>query len=229
MKKLMFVLFLFTSGSVFAQVDYQINSALEFFRSNKIATGDAKYVLTEKDIKGSPYLNDEFITGSLYTTSKVQYVDIPFRYNIYSDEMEFKSPDNKAMVMTTPEIIDKIIFGKFTMEYVPYESASKLRHGYFEVLVKGKASVYVKPDVIFQEAVPPGAYKEAEPARFIRRADAYFIRIGQEAAVKVDNKKELIAAFPDKQEKIESFIKKNKIGTKDPEDLIKVAEYYNSL
>jgi hypothetical protein len=42
------------------------------------------------------------------------------------------------------------------------------------------------------------------------------LRIGAEQAVLINNKKDLIEAFPDKQDKIESFISKNKIKTNKP-------------
>jgi hypothetical protein len=232
MKKLLLLIGLLYAGSSFAQVtqtNYQMSSYIEFFRGYKVATGEVQNTLSEKDIKGSPYLNSDFIKGSLFTNNAVEYTDIPLRYNIYNDEMEFVSPEQKTLAMTTPEILDKVTFGDYTMEYLPYDINGKVKHGFFIVISKGNASLYARPEVLFQQAVPPGAYKEPEPAKFIRKADSYFIRIGQEAALKVDNKKELLAAFTDHQGEIETFIKKNKIGTKDAADLKKLVEYYNSL
>ena len=51
---------------------------------------------------------DEFITGTIFTTSKTQYVNMSLRYNIYNDQLEFKTPEDKILVMAAPEIIEKI-------------------------------------------------------------------------------------------------------------------------
>lgn len=218
------------SVSSFAQADYMINSAMDFFRSNKIATGEFKNVLTEDDIKGSPYLNDEFLTGSIYTTSKVQFVDIPLRYNIFNDDLEFKSPDDKVLAMSTPEIVEKAVFGEYTMSYIPFSNVKKVRRGFFRVLEEGdKSTLYARPMILFEEQKEPGAYKEAEPAKFISRPDTYYIRFGKKAAKKIGNKKELIAMFPDRNSEVESFIKKNKVKPSKPEGLKKLIQYYNSL
>lgn len=225
------LVFLFVlSVSSFAQADYMINSAMDFFRAQQITSGEFKNTLTEKDIKGSPFLNDDFLTGSIYTTSKVQFVDIPLRYNIYNDDLEFKSPDDKVMAMSTPEIVERAVFGEYTMSYIPFVSVKKIRRGFFVILEQGdNCTLYSRPTVLYEKPQEPGAYKEAEPAKFIKRPDTYYLRFGKDAAKKVGNKKELISIFPDHTSEIQAFIKKNKIKTNKPEGLKKLVQYYNSL
>jgi hypothetical protein len=79
------------------------------------------------------------------------------------------------------------------------------------------------------DPVEPAAYSEAQPAKFTRKPDAYYIRIGMEQAKLVSNKKELLAAFPDHSKEIATFVKKNKVKTTKPERLRKLVQYYNSL
>ena len=212
-----------------AQVEYQLSSAFDFYRSHKIASGEYRNTLSEKDIDGSPYLNDEFIKGSIYTISKTQYSDLPLRYNIYNDEIEFETDDNKVAALDAPEIVEKVTFGDFLMEYIPFEYSNKVKKGFFEVLLKGKASLYSRPEVEFRDAKKPEPYKEAEPAKFIRKDDRYYLRFGMEAAIPCVNKKDVIGKFPDHSSDIEAFIKKNKINVKKEDDLKKMVEYYNSL
>ncbi|HSO87918.1 MAG TPA: hypothetical protein VLQ91_15290 [Draconibacterium sp.] len=201
----------------------------DLYQSHQFVLGDWKKELTEKDISGSPYLNDEFINGSVYTLQRLQYVDIPLRYNIYNDDLEFKTPSSEVQAMATPEIVEKAVFGNTQLVYLPYSLANKIKKGFFVVLEEGKASLYSKPVVIFKEPTEPGAYKEAEPAKFERKADEYYVRVVGEQAVQINNKKDLIAVFPDNQDKIENFISKNKIKTNKPEGLKEVVVYYNSL
>lgn len=231
MKKyfLIVILFLLALTKTEAQVEYHLNDAIEFYRSQKMTSGEFRNVLTEKDIAGSPYLNDTFISGSVYTVSKTQYSGIPLRYNIFNDEIEFETPDKKVVALGVPEIVEKVTFGDYTMEYIPYEIANKVRKGFFEVILKGKASLYARADIQFVDAKKPVPYQEAEPARFIRKDDRYYIRIGMEAALSTGSKKDVIGIFPDHTNEIETFIKKSKINIRKEEDLKSLVEYYNSL
>ena len=83
--------------------------------------------------------------------------------------------------------------------------------------------------VTYKQPEEAGAYKDPEPAKFIRKPNVYFIRIGQDAALKVGSKKDLINLFPEHQKELADFIKKNKIKTTKVESLRKLVQYYNSL
>ena len=201
---------------------------MDFFESNKLQSGDWEKPLNESEIDGSPYLNDEFIVGSVFTVTKQQFADIPLRYNIYNDQIEFKSGD-KIQALAAPEIVERVKFGEYQIVYIPFSNLKKIRKGFFIVLEEGNASLYAKLEVEYRKSTEPGAYKEAEPAKFIKKNDQYYIKFGMEQAKKVGNKKELIEGFPNNKDKIEAFIKKNKIKTSKPETLKKLVQYYNSL
>lgn len=217
------------AASSMAQTNYEMRQALDFFRSNKLVSGDWKNSLTESDIEGSPYLNDEFVDGTVFTVQKQQFVDVPLRYNIFNDQMEFKTQDGEVQAIATPEIVEKVNIGDIQMVYLPYSISKKIRKGFFTVIEEGKASLYLKHEIFFQKAVEPAAYKDAEPAKFEKRPDEFFIRVGSAEAQLIDNKKDLLDAFPDKQNEIEKFVKQNKIKTNNSENLLEVIRYYNSL
>ena len=224
----LFILFIAVSFS-YSQSMYQVREAMDLFRASKMQSGDWMKSLTENDIEGSPFLNDEFINGTMYTTSKYQYNEIPLRYNIFNDNLEFQTPDEKVLAMSTPEIVEKVEMGDYIMAYVPYSNAKKIRRGFVIILEEGKASLYAKPQIFYKKPEEPGAYKEAEPAKFIRKSDIHYIRVGKTEAKLVSTKKEMITAFPDHNEEIESFIKKNKIKPSKVEKLSELVKYYNSL
>lgn len=209
--------------------DYQLIETMDFFQLDKVRTSDRKLAFTENDIMGSPFLNDEFIQGTLYTTSKHKYMDLPLRYNAYQDQLEFKTSDGQLKALSKPEIVEKVVFGDYNMVYIPFAYAKKIHHGFFIVLEEGKASLYSRSEIIFNKAEKPAAYQEAQPARFVLKPNAYYIKIGLAEAKKVDRKKELIDVFPDHNNEIETFIKKHKIKASKPENLIKLVKYYNAL
>ena len=233
MKKICFTLLFVVTLSIFSfaqlQLSYQLRETMDFYNTNKFISGANKSILTETDIKGSPYLNEEFETGSIYTVQMIQYNGIPLRYNIYNDNIEFKTPTNEIQALATPEIVEKAVFGDYQMVFLSYLMANKTRKGFFVVLEEGKASLYSKPGVAFKEPTEPAAYKDAEPAKFVKKADEYYIRIGTEQAVLINSKKDLIDAFPENKDKVESFINKNKIKTNKPEGLKEAVKYYNTL
>jgi hypothetical protein len=218
-------------GSLFAQLPltYGIRNTMDLYETNKLARGKEAYVLTEKEIEGSPYLNDEFSTGTIFTVQNIQYVEILLRYNIYNDNLEFKTPSNEVLSLANPEIVENAVFGGNQLVYSTFVQANKTNKGFLILLEKGKVSLFSKPVVIFKEATEPAAIKPTEPAKFVRKANEYFVKIGTESAKSISGKKELITAFPDNQEKIEKYIDKNKIKANKPEDLIEVVRYYNSL
>lgn len=210
-------------------LSYELRETIDFYTTNKFTGESWKNELTAKDIAGSPYLNDEFINGSIYTIQKQQYIGIPLRYNIFNDDLEFKTPENEVQALATPEIVEKAVFGTTQMVYLPYTLSGKIKKGFFVVLEEGKAALYAKPGISFKPPTEPAAYKETEPAKFVKKPDEYYIRIDAEQAVPVKSKKDLISAFPDNQDKIESFVNKNKIKTNKVEGLKEVVKYYNSL
>lgn len=212
-----------------AQTNYQLAESLDFFKSHKMQTGDWMQTIAESDIEGSPYLNNEFIRGSIYTYQKMQFNDIPLRFNIYTGNLEFKTPEDQILALAAPEIVEKAVFGDFKMSYVPYILSKKIKNGFLRVIEEGTVSLYAQPDIFYQKPKEAAAYKDAEPAKFLERPDAYFIRIGKEAAIKFNNKKELISIFTDHNEEVAIFIKKNKIKISKEKSLQELVKYCNTL
>lgn len=217
------------SGASFSQVDYELNRAIDLFRQNKIAGGETKIQLYENDIQGSPYLCEEFINGTLFTTSKTKYVDVPIRFNIYNDAVEFKTAEDQVQSLAAPEIVEKIELGEYQMAYIPFSVLKKIRRGFFIILEEGKVSLYSRPNILFIKATEPGPYLEAQPARFERKPDTFYIRVGMEDAKLVENKRDLLDILPDHAEKLEEFIKKNKTKFNNAESLKELVKYCNSL
>ena len=232
MKRFLITIFIFfiVSGSLFAQTPYQIREAIDFFNSNKLQRGEQRGMLTADDIEGSPYLNDKFIEGAVFTTSKTKYVGVPLRYNIYNDQIEFKSGENQVQALAAPEVIEKVEFGDYTMVYIPFVITKKIRRGFFVEMEKGeKAALYARPRIVFEKATKPAAYQEAEPAKFDRKSDEYYIRIGMEPAQLISRRKDLEEVFPNHKKEVKSFIKENRVRPNKPERIEKLVEFYNSL
>lgn len=231
-KNLFYLIFILTlNGISYAQLPltYGVRKTMDLYETNKLSTGKGTHVLSENEIEGSPYLQDEFVSGSIYTAQKIHYIEVPLRYNIYNDNLEFKLPSDEIQALSAPEIVEIAIIGDIQLNYSPFIKSNKVRHGFLILLEEGKASLFSKPVVAFKEATEPAAYKLVEPAKFVRKADEFYIRIGNEPAKLINGKKDLIESFQDNREKVENYIDKNRIKTNKSEDLIKVVSFYNSL
>lgn len=230
-KFLISALFFALAASAFAQISisYELKETADFYRMNQLLNKSGNTELLLKDIKGSPYLNAEFVNGTIYTTAKTQYNDVPLRYNIYNDDLEFINPAGEILALSKPEIVEYAVLGETRLIYANYLAGNKSKAGFLVLIEDGKAVLVSKQSVIYQEPTEPGAYKEAEPAKFVRRAEELYIQVGPGPAKLVTNKKSVLEAFPDNRDKIEDFISKNKIKLNKPEGLSAVVKYYNSL
>lgn len=208
---------------------YEIKQAMDFFNYSKTHSQHILVTLTQADIKGSPFLDDNFTEGSVFTTSKTQFVSVPLRYNIYNDDVEFRGSDGQAYAIAVPEVIERIEIGENQIEYIPFLVQKKMKRGYFIVLEKGEVSLYKKPKVVFEEAKSPAAYQEAQPAKFVRRADEYYIRAGMDAAKPLLKLKDLEEILPGHQKDVIAYVKKHRLKLNNPENLQDLVRYYNSL
>ena len=143
--------------------------------------------------------------------------------------MEFRTGQNEVMSFAAPETVEKIEIGENLMVYIPFTYAKKIRKGYLILLEEGNVSLYLRPEIVFVDATQPGAYKDATPARFDRKPDTFYLRLGSEEARLIENKKDLLAFFTEHTAEVEEFIKKNKVRHNDAVSLKELVKYYNSL
>jgi len=108
-------------------------------------------------------------------------------------------------------------------------SESSNHSSYFILKTDGKCKLLLRKNIRIQDAEPPRPYQEAKPAKFVHTGDTYYIKLGQENAVLIRNKKDIISVLTDQKEALKKFIKSNKSNLKNIEDLIGIVDYYNNL
>ncbi len=185
-------------------------------------------MLPDEEFEGSPFLNETFVTGDVYSFNS-KFAGIPLRYNIFNDNIEFKQ--NNVVYALIPEPrIKKVHLGGDVFLVEKHEVKGKLKFGFLTLLDSGKVILMSKKIVNFTEKQEPKALESAStPAKFTRAQDEYFYKIGKGDAMKIGNLKNFIGSFPDKQDELAQFAKKEKISAKKEADLIKFVKYYNSL
>ncbi len=218
-----------TTAQTMVESIYEFKQAFDFFDYNKSFQGNRNANYNETSIHGSPYLKNRFALGSVITNSNIKYMGIPLRYNIYNDQFEFISDDGTIQALAVPETIRNIEFDEYQLEYIPFYSSNNISYAFFIVKIRGSVTLYSRPQVMFQEARSAGAFQTAQPPRFIRRADKYYIRAGTEPANQITGRKSLEKLFPDHKNEVALFIKENRVNPKRVESLINLVDYYNSL
>jgi hypothetical protein len=229
MKRYFLIVFFACFSQVILAQNITIQNLQDFYKKFKTSQFEQGLINQTSEISGSPHEINDFIDGEVTTKSELKYVNVPLRFNIYANEMEFKTDDGTVLFLATPEIIDHIIIGENKYIYTPYAVGGRLLRGYFKIITGGKASLLVKQNITLRNAEPPQPYKDAQPAVFLKMQDEFYVRVAPAEAQKVSNKKELLAVLKDKSKELDDFQKKNKTRVNRLDDMVKLIEYYNSL
>jgi hypothetical protein len=189
---------------------------------NQVSTHELQY-------DGSPFLHDEFINGDIYYDHQYIYRDIPLRYNIYLDEMQYNYKD-VTYSFEPKTTINKIVIESDTFIVSTLNKYVRDSLSFFKVLASGKLSILEHFDIYLKEGKPAGALMDhAEPPKFLAKPKTYFAMFEGSRPEKIKNIKSIISASGDKQKKMSDYAKKEKINSVKPKDLIHLATYYNSI
>lgn len=186
-----------------------------------------------KNLKGSPYVNEEFLLGKIYKENKVIFDKLHLRYNAFSDEIEIRNSDKGkkidygAIKRNSDEFIK--IFNTVYV-FVPFES-SKIPGHYYEVLSTQKTfDLYKKTKVIFHPPVDAvTSYDKNRPAEFKQTNTYYLVDKNKEFYELPSNKNKLLKALSKENKKVKDYAKKNKLNPTNEKDLIQLVSYYNSV
>ena len=185
------------------------------------------------NIKGSKYLNEDFITTKI---SSMPDQIFGVRYNIYDDQMEFQGVDNTVYSLNKTDDSVKITFIATNESYHLFnyiDESGRQKKGYFMKLNKeGKNLILKKHKVVFiEEQASKTGYDEPKPAMFKSLKDRIYIKLGSKEAIELPTKKKKLAKalFPENSKAILDFINSNKIKLTKESDLITFVNYLNTL
>jgi hypothetical protein len=185
-------------------------------------------LLAQTTIEGSPYLSEAYTTADIWS-SATSHQKYDVRYNIYQDAMEYKQ-NGQAFVFDPSSKVRRVVLPEETFVILRYELDGKMSTGFLEVLDSGRVMLYAKKMVKFNDIKKGGNLDGTDqPARYARLSDVFLFRIGNTPPKEIENLKGMIAAFPDKNEELTAFAKKEKISVKKEKDVIKLVKFYDGL
>jgi hypothetical protein len=185
-------------------------------------------------VKGTPYFNEEWKTGDIYFTDGTEINQINIRYNIYKDELEFKnSTSGQAFKIDRARINgfrmngpgNNLQFERFELD--PGKSGEK---SFIQVLYKGETMLLLKYKKQFIQADYKGAYSSGNKYDEYLDDKEYYLVKDNDTVRKIKlNRKSVLKALEDHQPALEEYASINKIDFTDPEDIIKLLSFYDSL
>lgn len=226
--RIFFTLLLFTGLTSLLSAQSSPHPLNEFFDSFR--SKQYEHVPGEKaDYKGSPYETDDFVVGKIYTIRHEHFDSIPLRYNIFQDKMEFRKPTGEIFMIEPPEFVDTVVIGGSKYIYYPFRTGVKTSKGFFRIVTGGQPVLLGKLNVLFRPGEPPGGYKDAVPAAFVRMDNDYYLAEIPGDAIKIEGKKGILELLSGHANELEQFMKQNRTRTGKEEDLKKLMEFYYSI
>ncbi|MBK7175563.1 MAG: hypothetical protein IPH84_20630 [Bacteroidales bacterium] len=206
-----------TSGSSFSSTNVEVAAGTGL---DMIGTG-----LEGK--AGSIYIGDEWPEGELVLKGGKMIENYRFRYDIYSDQMQFITGQD-TLAFASPSELSSISFSGKTFVYEPYECNGMLLKGYFELEVPGRKQLLLKRSITYQ--MPDEGENSLIKEDKYLVGECYFIKSANQPARKIMcSKKQALVAMDDKKAELEEYMMKTGNKVKTPNDLKKMVEYYNSL
>jgi len=184
------------------------------------------------DVQGSPYLNDQWRTGTVKLANGQTHKDVDLKYDQVAEELIFKNSEGKAFTFREPvkefslqspggsEIGGMIFRNGFK------STDAGTSNTFYQVLSDGETPLLKRSVKKVMENKP---YGSATTIKTFHDVTTYYLaKNGQPVKVRKD-KKAILAALGDYTANLEEFIRTNKLNFKSDNDLIMLVTFYNSL
>jgi len=176
------------------------------------------------NLKGSPYLYDDWVKGTVRLANGIEYKDIYLMYDQVKEELNFTYKDGKVQKFVDPVAQFTLEDRKFRRDLIGENNS--LVDGFYEVLVDGEIKLLKRSSKrIVDELTHAVATKE----RRIQEVTSQYLLIKGELVKVKDNKNAVIKALGTHKAALEAYIQKENLKMKDEQDMVKLITYFNSL
>ncbi len=184
----------------------------------------------QENTNGTPYLNQNFETGSLLNESTVLVSNVVLRYNALHDEFQVKqsvseSDERLQAVRKTSELFVKMGDDIYTY-LLPVNGAG----GYYNILFEGnKINLYKKDSKKFVEGAKSVNMMTGDHPNRLVDESSYFIIIDDGELVELtgSRNRKLQAIAGKKRNELRKYVKENNLNVNREEDLIQAVNYFN--
>ncbi len=183
----------------------------------------------DNNIKGSPYLTEEFLSGMIYW-NRMWNEGIDLRYNIYQGKFEVKLETGTIQIDPLRNNIDTLKYREevFVKKYL--EAGNDKLVVYLSLLGQQNGyALYKQYRIKLTEAVTDtDLYNKAKPAEYKTLTPVYYVFRGNEHW-SVKGNKTLAEIFQIDTKVVKSYLKDNKYNLSREEDLLETVLYFSSF
>lgn len=173
------------------------------------------------NIKGTPFLLETWELGTVTMASGKKFENVSLMFDQVANMVIFRDADGSSKTFSQPVAA---FFIKKDADVYNFERGAD--GVFYQRLVTGKSTLWKKNHKSLIDEKP---YGSATVQRNILNNTTYYTgELTKLTKIKTD-KKSILSLFGDKASEVEAYIKKNKLGTKEDLDLIRIFDYYNSL
>ncbi|MBN2891597.1 MAG: hypothetical protein JXL97_07010 [Bacteroidales bacterium] len=185
--------------------------------------------------KGSVYLVDDWMKGTIVLKDSSYFEDIKYKYNFRSKYLE---------ILDKTDSVQVLFFAKVDWMYYETNKGSQvfenctnfvLEHPelgdceFVQIMAFGRATLIDKLTMEMIESNYNAALDAGETSDTYYIKHTYYILKDGELIRIAKNKGSILNALSEKKDQLKSYIKTNKLKMKEPENIAKVVEFYNSL
>jgi hypothetical protein len=194
-----------------------------------VKTFDNRY----EGVKGTPYIFEEFHPGEVFLKTKNKVAVQDLNYNCFDNEIVYMDPATKTIRLLNRFQVDLFTIqnGDRVLTFVPIKLENDGETIFAEVLYNKESMVYKVYSKEWVKANFEGGYSaDRRYDEFVDKYDLYFMKKGENVLYKSKKaKRQVIAAFPEHENEIASFIKSNKLDLKEDSSLVRLLVYYDTL
>ena len=223
----------FVSFGAFSQVDAnRFTNIVESVGSGSAAYGSGfkgRFNIDSR-IKGTPYLDSNFVATSFKFVKSSAKLEAPSRYDLYANEIEVQTTAGIRVINNKMVDSYKCAVGKDSVLYVNasnYKFEGTELIGFLKVISDGKVQLLESYKLEIIKPTYNASLEVGDRNSHLVKKSALMYSNGGEL-FKV-SKKGIQTLFAPQKEKMDAYIKANKLDVKDEKDLKLAFDYFNSL
>lgn len=185
-------------------------------------------------VEGSFFINNNWSVGNVILYNGKTLKGMPLKYNL-RDEVLLILDENQVSRLLRDDEIEKFQWfdseknkNVLFLNCLDYEQNGVPMVGFLELLSAGKVDLLLYRSLTLQE----GYYSVTHDAGQLNdeyKINEFFYLSSEKTLFEIKNKKALYEYTGEHAGEIKSFVKKQGLRLKDPDDLTKLINYYNSI
>lgn len=198
-----------------------------------VRTYDNRY----EGVKGSPFFLPEWAKARI-AINNTFFDNVEAKYNVYNNELLYRNPKGEEYILMPSKVASFVLKDsqakkEYLFKRYPALSAKdpQLARQYVVALYDGKqVQLVMVPQKRLVKATFKQPYSVSKNYDELQDEQYYYLLGPDNALTKVKlNKKSLLKALPQNQDKVEKYIAAERIDASDPGGWAKALAYYESL